>query len=196
MAERQQDEHCEQGEQGEQTEQGNDAGDAHHTVLGHLMLNSLATMLGATSTLRQQRRVLDEDTYTTLLDMVRREASGLAGAMNDLSEGRTLDAFKSLANRPMRGSLAGGLPEDPQARAERFALVAAQLEALQERLERDDVGARSRAINLLVSLSDVDVIAHRRQAWFVVRGLGADSAAELTAQDRRWRAFQTAQPPR
>lgn len=190
MAERQED------REDEQKEDGSDAGDAHQTVLGHLMLNSLTTMLGATSTLRQQRRTLDEDTYATLLDMVRRQASGLSGAMNDLSEGRTLDAFKSLANRPMRGALTGGLPEDPQARAERFALVAAQLESLQERLERDDPGARSRAINLLVSLSDVDVIAHRRQAWFVVRGLGVDGAAELVAQDRRWGAFRTAQPPR
>lgn len=169
--------------------------DGDRAVLAHLMLNSLTAMLGATSTLRHHGALLDEATHETLLGMVSREAAGLRGAMTELVDGRTAQAFSALTNRGSTGAGAG-LPEGKRARAERFMLIAAQLTTLEERMREGDPLARRAAVNVLQSMPDVDIVDHRdRSARLLVR-LSDVERRSLVADDPRWATFSASLPSR
>jgi hypothetical protein len=67
-------------------------------VLAHLLLNSIVTLIGAASTLRDQRDALDEAAVESLFEIVGAESDVLVQVVRAIAAGRTIEAFEALAH--------------------------------------------------------------------------------------------------
>jgi hypothetical protein len=65
-------------------------------VLGHLLLNSIITLMRAATTLRDQRECLDNAAVETLFEVVAGQGDLLVHVVRALAAGRTVEAFEML----------------------------------------------------------------------------------------------------